>query len=294
MKKEKQNKQRKQWFLKFPLIPAIFLAFIGLIAVSILTAVFEPLLTRAFSTLAEYPTETSNIASSVGRYVVALIAVLMMKKSSGGTFRFGLDGKNLGQCLKLSLFAAAYIAMTIVEGCLFAEGTRFDTVGLIHAVMLGLGAGIFEEILCRGIVASNMMDKWREKKGCLYLSVIVSGLAFGLIHLASLAENSVPYTLLQVFMASGIGILFGAIYLRTRNLLGLVIAHSLIDITIFLFVLPTEVVFKDYILIGFFGVYFTLAGLYLIRPAKHTEIKALWYGEQETAEQTEAVRSTVQ
>ena len=84
--------------------------------------------------------------------------------------------------------------------------------------------------------------------------------------------------------ATGLGIFFGAVYLRTRNLWGPVVVHALIDISAKIFVTEDPVagiaslaVPPEQMLVGIaVFIVFTAIGLYLVRPAKHEEIKALW------------------
>ena len=131
------------------------------------------------------------------------------------------------------------------------------------------------------------------------MSLLASSIAFGLIHLVNLFSTVGP-TLIQVGYATGLGIFFGAVYLRTRNLWGPVVLHSLIDISGKLFVtedpvagLASLAVPLEQLLAGAaIFIVFTAIGLYLVRPAKHDEIKALWREEpwhREVAPEPEAL-----
>lgn len=271
-------KKKRHWFLKYPLVPAAVLPLLGILFISIM-AVFIALFIKAIiPPFALQENTATNISEFISRCIFIILAVFAMKKSSGGTFRFGFGKENLKQSILLSLFGLVHIVETFIEGCLFSEGIRSDVDSILSAILLGLGAGLFEETICRGVVLSNMMYKWREKKQSILLAVLLSGIAFGLLHLLSLAENSVPWVLMQIFVAGGLGIFFGAVYVRTHNIWGPIILHSLMDTVYFLFIFSPEITAKDYVMNIVVAVFFTLVGLYLIRPAKHSEIKALWFG----------------
>lgn len=128
-----------------------------------------------------------------------------------------------------------------------------------------------------------MMYQWHNAKNPVLMSLLASSIAFGLLHLINLFSIIGP-TLVQVGYATGRGIFFGAIYLRTRNLWGPVVIHSLIDISAKIFVSDDPVagaaslaVPPEQLLTGAaVFIVFSAIGLYLVRPAKHGEIKALW------------------
>jgi len=52
---------------------------------------------------------------------------------------------------------------------------------------------------------------------------------FGLFHLINLAYQPLGDSVVQIGMAVVLGLLFGVIYDRTRNLIGASLAHSLAD-----------------------------------------------------------------
>ena len=79
------------------------------------------------------------------------------------------------------------------------------------------------------------------------------------------------------------GIFFGGVFVRTHNLWGPVILHSLIDFSAFIFNGEAETTaFTVTSSIGITIIY-TAVGLYLIRRKKQDEIRELWeeQGEEE-------------
>ena len=61
--------------------------------------------------------------------------------------------------------------------------------------------------------------------------MLVSGVSFGLLHaLNAIATGDVFAALIQVIYTASIGMLDGAIYLRSRNLWGVILMHTLTDV----------------------------------------------------------------
>lgn len=151
------------------------------------------------------------------------------------------------------------------------------------ALVLGLAPGISEEILYRGIPGSNWMRLAGEKEDVLPC-VLVTGLAFGLVHSSNLlAGASISATIFQIIYAACIGVAFQAVFLRSGSIWGPAIIHTIIDATYFLtanmnnLALSKELVFDlSFYLTCASAVVSVAWGLYLIRPQKRDEIVALW------------------
>lgn len=74
--------------------------------------------------------------------------------------------------------------------------------------------------------------------------------------------------LVQVIYTAGLGVLYGAIYLRTRSIWGVMLLHTLTDITAFIAVLDGNTTGMDILFCVFGTLLFVALALYLIRPAK--------------------------
>lgn len=68
----------------------------------------------------------------------------------------------------------------------------------------------------------------------------------------------------------------GAIYLRSRNLWGVILMHTLTDVSAFLAVFESNATGMDIIFCVFGSLLFIALAFYLIRPAKRAEIDELW------------------
>lgn len=61
---------------------------------------------------------------------------------------------------------------------------------IIFYTLIMLCIGIFEEVLCRGVILNNMLKKWGNNKTGIIKAVILSSLIFGLGHLVNLVVSS--------------------------------------------------------------------------------------------------------
>ena len=287
-------KQKKHRFLKHPILAAFLLPVIGLLGGGIIGQIVV-LSLNGFYTKAAQNTLLSNDLPEI---FLALLVILIMKHSYDNQFKFGFWKKNLKPSMVFASWGFLVLLLNIIPN-LFLGTPLESSYSLLLAVTGGIAPGLYEEVTCRGVVLSNMMYQWRNAKNPIMMSLLASSIAFGLIHLVNLFSTVGP-TLIQVGYATGLGIFFGAVYLRTRNLWGPVVVHALIDISAKIFVTEDPVagiaslaVPPEQMLVGIaVFIVFTSIGLYLVRPAKHEEIKALWREDSwhhEVAPETEAL-----
>ena len=287
-------KQKKHRFLKHPILAAFLLPVIGLLGGGIIGQIVV-LSLNGFDTKAAQNTLLSNDLPEI---FLALLVILIMKHSYDNQFKFGFWKKNLKPSMVFASWGFLVLLLNIIPN-LFLGTPLESSYGLLLAVTGGIAPGLYVEVTCRGVVLSNMMYQWRNAKNPIMMSLLASSIAFGLIHLVNLFSTVGP-TLIQVGYATGLGIFFGAVYLRTRNLWGPVVVHALIDISAKIFVTEDPVagiaslaVPPEQMLVGIaVFIVFTSIGLYLVRPAKHEEIKALWREDSwhhEVAPETEAL-----
>ena len=272
-------KQKKHRFLKHPILAAFLLPVIGLLGGGIIGQIVV-LSLNGFDTKAAQNTLLSNDLPEI---FLALLVILIMKHSYDNQFKFGFWKKNLKPSMVFASWGFLVLLLNIIPN-LFLGTPLESSYGLLLAVTGGIAPGLYEEVTCRGVVLSNMMYQWRNAKNPIMMSLLASSIAFGLIHLVNLFSTVGP-TLIQVGYATGLGIFFGAVYLRTRNLWGPVVVHALIDISAKIFVTEDPVagiaslaVPPEQMLVGIaVFIVFTSIGLYLVRPAKHEEINCLLY-----------------
>lgn len=90
--------------------------------------------------------------------------------------------------------------------------------------------GCAEETLFRGIVCNMLFEAYGNTRAGVRFCVVFSGSLFGLFHLSNLGAGiPVSSVMAQVTVAAGLGMIFAAIYYRTRNLWVVIILHAFQD-----------------------------------------------------------------
>ena len=114
------------------------------------------------------------------------------------------------------------------------EGIVIDTTKplmIVLHLLTALSTGWVEEILCRGVVVTALLQKWGRTKKGIYLSVLAGSVIFGLAHLANLLMGRKPLlnNLTQVTFAIFFGVIFAACVLRNRSIWPMMLLHAAID-----------------------------------------------------------------
>ena len=90
--------------------------------------------------------------------------------------------------------------------------------------------GCAEEFLYRGVITGIILDKYGKDGAGIWFTAIISGIIFGLAHLSNaLSGISFSAVLIQVVMVTFVGMVFSAIYIRTKNIWIMVFLHALND-----------------------------------------------------------------
>ena len=102
---------------------------------------------------------------------------------------------------------------------------------LLYCTFIGIG----EEFLCRGFLQNEFIERFGDSKKHILLSILFSSLIFGLMHISNvLTGQSLFETIMQVLQATSIGILFGSIYYKSKNIWSVIFLHGLYDFSIML------------------------------------------------------------
>lgn len=95
-------------------------------------------------------------------------------------------------------------------------------------ILTMLGIGFTEELVFRGIVTNILKEKFSIKsdKG-IYLVIVIQGVLFGACHITNaLSGVGLESAFVQAVMASFLGMILGAIYLRTNSLWFVMLLHA--------------------------------------------------------------------
>ena len=241
--------------------------------------------------------QTADSASGIGIALGALLALLIFKlwfrpDYDGALHKYGLKEG----LLMLLPFLIIHWAGSIVSW--ITLGTGPVLIALLRATAPGFG----EEVMFRGLGIANYMRNIKDEskiKVIFWLSSIV----FGLIHITNILAGGDPFSVvIQSIYAIGVGMLFGAVYLRTGNLWPTILGHWSVD---FMEFVRVDLSGSGGVMVGMgIGDWITIAaaafaaywGLRLMKPEHNAEIMELWakkWNKAEAAAEAPAVDAAV-
>ena len=134
----------------------------------------------------------------------------------------------------MPILVISVIMLLVNGGELIIDG-NLSIPNFISLVLVSIAIGIAEEFIFRGWLQNEVMDRFGEgKKGAL-ITILISGLLFGLFHLVNALSGQDLFTsFMQVIQTSAIGILFCSVYYASRNIWSLVFLHSFYDFSVLL------------------------------------------------------------
>lgn len=217
------------------------------------------------------------INEDISRLIIAGLLMLIMPIYFRGRCDFGFKGSNFKLGVLLALPMLIVPVWNLLQIAVYDAPLVTGAAAIIAAIVHGIGPGVSEEIFFRGFAVSNLMRIWKDKPNRIILSMLVPGFTFGLVHAMNfIVTGDIFATLIQVVYTSAIGMISGAVFLRSRSIWGVILTHTLTDITAFIAVFDGNTTGMDiaFCIVG--STLFIALALYLIRPSKRAEIDHLW------------------
>lgn len=256
---------------------ALFTALIVPLAFFVLRDTIAVLTGIMFESMAGKESFLYQINDDISRLIIAGLLMLILPIFFRGKCNFGFKGGLPKLGILLSLPALIVPLWNILQIKLYDAPLVAGTTAVFAAIVHGIGPGVSEEVFCRGFATSNLMRIWKDKPNRIFLSVLVSGAAFGLLHAVNVIVTGDAFAaIIQVIYTAAIGIFYGAVFVRSRNIWGVIIMHTLTDVSAFIAVFDGNVTGMDIAFCAVGSLIFIAIALYLIRPAKRAEIDALW------------------
>ena len=234
----KERSDMKDFSVKYPVVFGILMILVSFIAAGILTALLSG------------TGMSSDTAAAVGRILIGVLLLFLFR----GLFPRGTAGKGLRWGLVALVFVLWNILYHLMSGYGFAGGGVWGT-----AFVIALAPAIFEEVLFRGI----LLGKLRENGQPPMTALLVSAGLFALMHLTNAVSGQFATVLVQVCYAFVVGLLFGAVYLKSGDLVSAMLFHGLVDFSSHLFTGDPEQ--SAWWVLALFGVMLLLAAVYAIR-----------------------------
>lgn len=119
--------------------------------------------------------------------------------------------------------------------CLLIVVVSLKTKYFWTALDVGIIAALPEEIMFRGVIMGWILEKiTRFKQTYVNVSIAlgISGVVFGCFHYINLLHQSFGFTTLQVMNAVGLGMILGAIYVKSGSLLIPIATHFIWDFVV--------------------------------------------------------------
>ncbi|MBQ6389755.1 MAG: CPBP family intramembrane metalloprotease [Mogibacterium sp.] len=172
--------------------------------------------TFAFVVVGQMAGQSNEMSGALGRIATGLLLMIVLHRC----FRWRKLFSGLIVMLPALLFALWNVANHYL--------TKGDYAPLtVEILILGLAPAIFEEVLFRGVFIHNLKAHGMGK----FAVLIIPAVLFGIVHLTNAVNGQVLQALVQTGYSIVVGLVFGAIYIKTEDLLSVIIAHAVIDIT---------------------------------------------------------------
>lgn len=218
MEKEIQNKKRVNIYVYSILMFVLFVFTFFVIHVYLSPLLYVNISENVFS---------MDIIFEAILAVLAFIVMLFWKNS----YVFTQENEKFISSLKYGWF---YLIIGGFFGLIFMLPALNNVPGIINIGLLCFLIGIYEEFLLRGWLLNEFLERYGNTKKGVWISIITSGIIFGLVHFINIASNGLATTFTQVLSASASGIVFGFIYYKTKNIWTVVFLHGYWDFCLFL------------------------------------------------------------
>ena len=162
-------------------------------------------------------------------YALAILIVMLLFHNS---YVFTTKKEKFSSGIKLALPMVIITIINFIQN--FSEIRETGSFQLINVLVFCLFIGIAEEFLCRGWLQNEFIERYSDSKKSVILSIVLSSLVFGLMHITNLTVQTPFETLLQIINATALGMLLGSVYYKTKNIWSLIFLHSTYDAAIFL------------------------------------------------------------
>ena len=145
------------------------------------------------------------------------------------------QGKSIVYGIKRGIPIFVVSLISLMSSLTGIMGEELNVPNLISLIILAVTIGMAEEFFFRGFIQGEIVDAYGKSRKQVIISVVVSGVIFGLVHITNaLSGQDIITTLMQVLQASSLGILLGSIYFITKNIWTVVFLHAFYDFAIML------------------------------------------------------------
>lgn len=221
---EKEKKEIKNEEKKTPIYKFFLKMFFIFLILDVFMMFFAGILTNA-SSFYKYG---SDLITEMF-YALAVLVVMLLFKNS---YVFTDKRTKFIEGLKLGIPIIIVTVINLVDS--ISKIGTFSFSRFLNVIVFCLFVGIAEEFLCRGWVQNEFIERYSDNRKNVITSIILASLIFGLMHITNLGAQTTFETVLQIINATAVGVLFGSIYYKTKNIWTVIFLHAFYDFSIFL------------------------------------------------------------
>lgn len=166
--------------------------------------------------------------SEIALLLFVLVVLIIRKRIGILTFK----GKKFWYSVKRGMPILVISLIVLVGNLLGLVGSEVNIPNLCSLIILAITVGMAEEFFFRGFIQNEITDIYGNNRKQVIISVVISGVIFGLVHISNIFSQDVITTLMQVLQASALGILLGSVYFITKNIWAVVFLHGFYDFAI--------------------------------------------------------------
>ena len=168
-----------------------------------------------------------NAYNAAVRFVGGAVCIIFMIEFSYHAVLSPLGNKKILALIAiLPAFAVAINNFPFVSFFAGACNIGADIAEILIFGLFCLSVGFFEEMAFRGCMLMFFLRKRSNTKGGIFIAILLSSAAFGLIHLVNLFTSSPAAVLLQIGYSALIGGLCSLVLLTTKNIWLCVLIHA--------------------------------------------------------------------
>lgn len=160
----------------------------------------------------------------ISNILLATVSFIVAKKLN----LFKLGGLSKGKPKKPWLIIFPLIFLASLNGLFLDSIPNFSIYNLLMLAIYCISIGISEELSLRSVILPLFSKYFGDNKKAQIKAVFITALLFGLLHLIKF-DKGIYGEVSQVFFASFIGVMFGAILLAMKRIYPLIILHAIVD-----------------------------------------------------------------
>jgi membrane protease YdiL (CAAX protease family) len=201
-------------------IPAAFIVFV----------VFDLLLMGLGQLLSLLP-KSLPMAYLTEVILMLVPAVIVFIFGFSSAFKKGSFFRGLICFLPFVVFQVLVLAIFFSENLGDPEANWNPWYMMVYGVFSIVGVGVREECIYRATIQNILAKKHANSVKGIWITVIIGAIIFGLTHVTNIFFGMDPLAVLaQVVSVIFVGLLFGAVYLRSGNIWVLILIHTLTDV----------------------------------------------------------------